>query len=299
MTEPHTEPGTGEPPAGDRHAEARDPYRVLGVRPGAPQADIARAFRRLARTRHPDVAGPEAATEYRRIRQAYEQLTGQTSGQTSSQGADPAGHTEAGRRPPGTRIPVRVRSTRPRRGRDIAARVRLSLAELITGTTRTLARDPDSDLDGDLGQVTVRIPAGVTPGTRLRVTGQGALGSHGGAPGDLVLTIDLTAHPDITVDGRNLRTRLPVSFGQAVLGADLSLTVPGHGPVRVTVPPGTQHGTTLCIPGAGLPATDRHTAGDLYAEIKLHVPTRLTPQARQAIADLDRLIPRPQGADTP
>lgn len=283
--EPRDEPGAGDPPAGG--PPTGDPYRVLGVRPGASPAEITRAFRRLARTRHPDVAGPSTEEEYRRIRDAYEQLTARPAGPTRQ---DQPG------RPAGTRIPVRVRSAPPRRGRDVTARTRLTLAELITGTTRTLVLDPDA---GVTGEVTVRIPAGLTPGTRLRVPGQGALGRHGGPPGDLLLTVDLTADPDFTVHGRHLRTHLLISFPQATLGADIPLDVPGHGPVQVTVPPGTTPGTVLNVPGAGLPATDRHPAGDLLIEIELHVPTDLTPQARQAIADLDHLIPTAQGDAAP
>lgn len=290
-TDPRDDPGAGDPPADG--PPTSDPYRVLGVGPGASTAEITRAFRRLARTRHPDVAGPSTEEEYRRIRDAYEQLTVRP-GDPGHQD-DPGRQDESGR-PPGTRIPVRVRSAPPRRGRDVTARTRLTLAELITGTTRTLVLDPDA---GFSGEVTVRIPAGVTPGARLRVPGQGALGRHGGPPGDLVLTVDLTADTDFTVHGRDLRTHLLISFPQATLGADIPLTLPGHGPIRVTVPPGTTPGTQLSVPGAGLPATDRHPAGDLLVEIALHVPTDLTPQARQAIADLEHLIPTEQGDATP
>lgn len=283
-----TEPDAGELPAGD-------PYRVLGVRPGASLAEVGRAFRRLARARHPDVAGPGSAEEYRRIRAAYEHLTRRAdAAKMDAQRLDDAGR--AATAPPGRRIPVRVRSASPRRGRDITARVNLSLAELITGTTRTLVLDPDG---GPNGEVTVRIPPGTTPGSRLRTSGQGALGRHGGPPGDLVITVDLTTGASgasrFTVDGRDLHTRLPISFAQAVLGADVPLTVPGRGQVHISVAPGTVPGATVRVPGAGLPATDRHAAGDLLAETVLHMPTDLTPEARRLIADLDRLIPPPAG----
>lgn len=260
---------------------ARDPepYRVLGVRPGASPEEITRAFRRLARTRHPDVAGPGSEPEYRRIRDAYERLTGPG---RDGEEEEPFGN--------GVRIPVRVHGRPPRRGADVTARVRVDLAELVAGTTRTI-------VVGGEDETTVRIPPGLAAGTRLRVPGRGEPGRHGGPPGDLVVTVEATAHPRFRLHGRDLHTDLVIGYPQAVLGADIPVDVPGAGTVRVHVPPGTSPGTALRVTGHGLPATGRYPAGDLVAEIRLHIPADPTPEARRALAALAELIPPPRQGD--
>jgi len=254
-----------------------EPYRVLGVRPGASPEEITRAFRRLARTRHPDVAGPGAEPEYRRIRDAYERLTGPD----RESADDPFG--------PGVRIPVRVHGSPPRRGADVTARVCVDLAELVAGTTRTVATGAH--------ETTVRVPPGLAPGTRLRVPGHGEPGRHDGPPGDLVLTVEAAEHPAFRLHGRDLHIDLVIGYHQAVLGADIPVDVPGAGPVPVHVPPGTTPGTALRVTARGLPATGRYPAGDLVAEVRLHIPADLTPQARRAVAALAELIPPPRQGD--
>lgn len=252
-----------------------DLYRVLGLRPGASQEEITRAFRQRARDRHPDVAGPDSEQEYRRIRDAYERLT--------AEGPPP------GPRPrPGVRIPVRVHGQPPRPGPDVTARLRLELADLLSGTTRPVAA-------ADGTTVPVRIPPGLMPGERLRVAGHGRPGRHGGPPGDLIVTVEAAEHPRFRLHGRDLHTDLVISYPQAVLGAEVTLDAPGIGTLTIGVPAGTTPGALLRLPGRGAPATTRHPAGDLVVTVQLHIPARLAPQARRAVAALADLLPPPQG----
>lgn len=256
---------------------ADDPYRVLGLGKDASPDEVTRAFRRLARARHPDVRGdtPEAEREYRRIRDAYELLR-----DPQRRAAYDAGIPARGRR-----IPVTVRSATPRPGADTTARLRVSLAEAIYGATRVV------DDGGTDAGVTVRIPPGTATGTRLRVRGRGAPGRRGGAAGDLLVTVEVADDPCFSRHGRDLHTRLAIDYPEAVLGADISVeTLDGHS-VKVHVPAGTVPGARLRVAGYGVPATGRLPAGDLVVEIRLRIPTGLSAEARDAITGLASLLP--------
>lgn len=134
----------------------------------------------------------------------------------------------------------------------------------------------------------VKIPAGVADGSRIRVRGEGGRGD--GGAGDLYLRVKLQPHPTFTVEGRDLRLRLPVADYDAVLGAEV--TVPTlNGSVRMRVPPGTPGGKVFRLRGKGLPALGGGTGGDLYAVVELALPRRITSEARalyEKIRSLDR-----------
>lgn len=266
---------------------ADDPYQVLGLGEDASPDDVTRAFRRLARAQHPDVQGgaSEAGEQYRRLRGAYELLH-----DPARRAAYDTGTQERPSAPSrGKRIPVKVRSYTPRRGADATAQVRLSLAEAAYGTTRRLL--PGS---AEPAGVAVRIPPGTRPGTRLRLRGHGAPGQHGGPPGDLLVTVEVTRHPRFTQHGRDLHTELTVGYPELLLGADVPLQALDGRAVTVHIPPGTSPGTRLHIRGHGVPAGSGAPAGDLIVQTRLQIPVDLTAQARAALTALSAALPPPR-----
>lgn len=135
--------------------------------------------------------------------------------------------------------------------------------------------------------VKVRIPAGVTDGTRIRVKGRGAPGRDGGPAGDLYVVCRVAPHELFRVEGRNLALTLPVTFAEATLGADIAVPTLHGAPVTVRIPPGTPNGRRLRVRGRGVPAPAG--TGDLVVTVEVKVPTRLTAAQRKVVEELGAL----------
>jgi molecular chaperone DnaJ len=135
-------------------------------------------------------------------------------------------------------------------------------------------------------RLNVRIPAGVDDGSRVRVAGKGAAGHGGGPPGDLYIVVRVRPHPLLERRGNDLYLDVPVTVGEAVLGASIGVPTP-DGTVRVKVPPGSQSGTRLRIRAHGVPALKGGTRGDLYLRLMIHVPADGGEEVREAIRKLD------------
>ncbi|MGH9294371.1 MAG: DnaJ C-terminal domain-containing protein, partial [Acidimicrobiales bacterium] len=135
-------------------------------------------------------------------------------------------------------------------------------------------------------QVKVRIPAGVEDGQRIRVKGRGEAGGNGGPAGDLYVIVHVSPHPVFGRKGRNLTVKVPITFPEAALGADI--TVPSlSGPVTVRIPPATTSGKTFRVKGRGV-----HTgtsAGDLLVSVEVAVPSQLSDDQRAAVEALARV----------
>jgi len=161
---------------------------------------------------------------------------------------------------------VHVRGARrygPIAGSGAEAELEVNLAEAVRGGERDLR----------IGGKTlrVRIPAGVTDGSSIRLGGQGSQGANGGPAGDLYLRVRLREHPILRRDGHDLSMDLPVTVPEAALGAEV--TIPTfEGPVRLRVPAGAQSGTQLRLRGKGLPDLKGGARGDLYAVVKIVLP---------------------------
>ena len=130
--------------------------------------------------------------------------------------------------------------------------------------------------------IQARVPAGVKDLQRIRLKGRGAPGEHGGPPGDLFVTVKVAAHPVFGRSGNNLTLTLPVSFDEAVLGAEIAVPTLTGSPVTVRVPPHTPSGRTLRVRGRGVPRRDG-TPGDLLVTVEVHVPRELSDEARAAV----------------
>ena len=132
-------------------------------------------------------------------------------------------------------------------------------------------------------EVKVRIPVGVADGQRVRVKSRGTPGSNGGPPGDLYVTVHVTPHPVFGRKGNDLSLRVPVTFSEAALGAEVKVPTL-DGSVTVRIPPGTASGKTLRVRGRGMPKATG--AGDLLVTVDVVVPQTLSEEQRQAVEAL-------------
>ncbi len=134
----------------------------------------------------------------------------------------------------------------------------------------------------------VRVPAGVEDGMRIRLAGHGEAGELGGASGDLYVVLHVKEHPFFERDGRDLHCVVPISFPQAALGTEIQVpTLEGvHG---LKIPEGTQSGTRFRIRGKGVPTLNGHGKGDLFVEIRVQTPSKLTKRQRELMQELASL----------
>jgi len=301
-----------------------DYYAVLGVAKDASQADVTKAYRKLARKYHPDTNPGDAAAEerFKEISTAYEVIGDEEkrasydkarsmgsfgsafggSGRTSNGGfggfdgvdlGDILGSMFGGAAGQSGTGPLfgdqpggrYARIRRP--GRDQEATLSVSFDEGLRGTTTSI------NLTDEHGKRTlkVRIPPGVEPGQRIRLRGKGGKGEP---PGDLYVVVKSEAHDFFERTGKTLTLNLPVTLSEAALGAEVRVPTYAGDAVTVRIPAGTQHGRTLRVRGAG-PTDENGTAGDLLVVVELAVPKNLTKkqtEALQRFADLDTESPR-------
>ena len=126
--------------------------------------------------------------------------------------------------------------------------------------------------------LTVKIPAGVETGTRLKLAGEGEAGVRGGPPGDLYVVVVVKEHPLFTRHGDDIYCEVPVSFSQAALGAQIEIpTISGRATLKI--PPGTQTGAEFRMRGKGFPNVRGYGQGDLLARIFVEVPDASVGQA--------------------
>ena len=130
--------------------------------------------------------------------------------------------------------------------------------------------------------LTVRIPAGVKDGQRIRLKGKGAPGERGGPPGDLFVTVAVTPHRLFGRSGDNLTLTVPVTFAEAALGGEVKVPTLGGAPVTLRIPAGTANGRTFRVKGRGVRRKDGSHA-DLLVTVEVAVPTKLSATARDAV----------------
>ncbi len=133
-------------------------------------------------------------------------------------------------------------------------------------------------------EVKVRVPAGVADGQRIRLPGKGAPGRNGGPAGDLFIVCHVGSHDVFGRDGQNLTVKVPITFPEAVLGADVDVPLLTGGSVTVRVKPGTQSGARYRVKGRGI-ETARRT-GDLIVTVDVVVPTDPSPEEREIVEKL-------------
>jgi len=286
----------------------KDFYAVLGVPASADGPAIKRAYRKLARGLHPDQRPGDAAAEarFKEIGEAYAVLSKpQERGQYDelrAMGAAGARFAPAGgagfddahrnlfagdaRFAAGRGEQVSFEDllggvfiqqgdgtfARPgRAGEHVHAAVTLSFRDAVAGAAVTLSR-PDGS------QITCRIPAGVRDGQKIRLRGKGGPGDPAG---DLLLTVQVKAHPVFGRVGDNVTVDLPLTFAEAALGATVAVPTLSGVPVRVRIAAGTPAGRVLRVKGRGVQGEGR--TGDLLVKVSVLVPGRLSAKARAAV----------------
>ena len=159
--------------------------------------------------------------------------------------------------------------------------------------TGTVITDPCAKCKGE-GRVLrdktveVKVPAGVEDGTRIRYSEQGEAGVNGGPPGDLYVVLHVKDHAFFERQGKDLYCTVPVSFSQAALGAQIKVpTLEGEHALKV--PEGTQTGQTFRLKGKGVPSLNGHGRGDLYVEVKIQTPKKLTKKQRELLQQLNEI----------
>lgn len=132
-------------------------------------------------------------------------------------------------------------------------------------------------------KLNVRIPAGVDSGSRMRIQGEGELGTAGGPAGDLYLVLVVKAHERFWRDGYTLLTNLNVNIVQAALGAEVQVDLPGGAVHMLNIPEGTQPGTVFTVKGKGIQHLGGHRFGDLKVQVDVRIPTRITKKQRELL----------------
>jgi molecular chaperone DnaJ len=167
--------------------------------------------------------------------------------------------------------------------------------------TGSVITDPCPKCKGEgrvLRQRTIdaKVPAGVEDGTRIRFAGLGEAGTFGGPAGDLYVVLHVKEHSFFEREGNDLYCVMPISFTQAALGTEIVVpTLEGEHTLKI--PEGTQSGTTLRIRGKGVPVLNGHGKGDLFVEVRLQTPSKLTKRQRELLQELDgitRIENKPQ-----
>jgi curved DNA-binding protein len=176
----------------------------------------------------------------------------------------------------------RRRAPRPRAAdMEMEYPVEVTLSEAYKGAERVLELQGS---DGKTRRLTVKIPAGVRDGQRIRLAGQAHAGGNGGPAGDLYLQVNVKPDPRFTRDGDDLRMELPVALHEAMLGAEV--TVPTlKGRVSLRIPPETQNGRTIRLAGQGMPRPGGGH-GDMYVTVKVVLPTKLSDTERESMREI-------------
>jgi DnaJ-class molecular chaperone len=175
---------------------------------------------------------------------------------------------------------------RRRAGRDIENEIELGLEDAYQGATRRLLLRHN----GQVKHVDVRIPAGVTDGSRVRVSGEGEQGVGGDKSGDLYLRVRLTQHPNFERKGRDLYVKAPVPLLTTILGGEAQVQTLSGKPARLRIPALTQNGQLFRLKGYGMPTVGNgEETGDLYARVDVQLPTRLSDKEREHFEALKKL----------
>lgn len=296
----------------------KDFYKVLGVSKDASESEIKKTYRSLARKFHPDSNPGDASAEarFKEISEAYSVLSDsqqrseydqiramQAGGPRFTAGGGPGGFEDVFGGMFGG-MPRQGQSAdfgdlfsglfgggqggfsgyrEPTKGRDVVSRVTLDLPTAIKGT--------EVSLEGPGGKkINARVPAGVKDGQKIRIRGKGHPSPDGGKPGDVIITVGVPKHQVFAREGDHLRVEVPITFGEATLGATIEVPTIDGEVVKVKVPAGTPSGKVLRVKGRGVRAGA--ALGDLLVELQVAVPAHLSKAAQGHLEKLMSALPK-------
>ena len=285
----------------------KDFYKILGVAKDVPDAELKKVYRKLAKENHPDLHPGDAKAEarFKDISEAYDVLSDKEqrreydairamgggarfqAGGHGGQGFEDVfsnlfggGGFQGGGFPGGFGGGFGGFGG-PQKGSDLTTTSTVDFIDSIKGTTIKI------NIGGD--PVSVKVPAGITDGQKLKVKGKGQPSPNGGPTGDLVVTIKVKSHPVFVRDGDNVRITVPVTIAEAILGATIQVPLLGEAPVKLKVAPGTPNGRTLRVKGKGVQRPGKE--GDLLATVEIAVPSHVSDKAMKLIEQFDNELP--------
>lgn len=296
----------------------RDYYDILEVSRSASADEIKKAYRKLSRKYHPDMAPDDKSADqkFKEVQEAYEVLRDEN----KRKQYDQFGHSFQQAGPGGGGYYQSGGGAGPIDMEDLFGGGGIDLGDLFGGAFRGAKRAQPRPQKGESkrlqieipfhlaavgGQhevtvqkggsserLTIKIPAGVDTGSVIRLSGQGSPGIHGGPPGDLLITIKVGNHPYFKRDGSNLLLEVPITLPEAALGAKVDVPTLSEGEVTVTIPPGTSSGTKLRLRGKGIIDQKTKQPGDQICSIKIVAPKDLSDQERALYEQLKQEAPR-------
>ncbi len=310
----------------------KDFYKALGVSKDVSEADLKKTYRKLARKYHPDSNPGDTAAEakFKEISEAYsvlsdaeqraeydqmralgagaprfasggrgggfEDVFGGMFGQGGSGGRQSYSSSDFedifGSMFGGGQFGQSTGGFRgfggPTRGRDLSATTTLDFVTAINGDTIRLQPAGGKP-------ISVRIPAGVADGQKIRLKGKGEPSPDGGEAGDLVITVTVRKHPVFERDGLNLRVEVPVTFAEATLGATIEVPTLDGPPVKLKVPAATPSGRVMRVKGRGV--TTKKGTGDLLATIHVVVPSHVPADAKKHLEAFEKAMPEENPRD--
>jgi curved DNA-binding protein len=172
----------------------------------------------------------------------------------------------------------------PARGQDLTAEASITLEEAAQGCTRNIAYT----VGGKRQSLHVKIPVGVQDGNKLRLAGKGEPGPAGFPPGDLFLVVRVQSHPVFRREQNDLHLEQEIRFTEALLGTSIEVPTLLGEPRKVRVPPGTQPGSKIRLPGLGMPGRGEGKQGDAYVTLRVPVPKSLSKRQRELVEALSR-----------
>ncbi|MBC9913442.1 DnaJ C-terminal domain-containing protein [Chitinophaga varians] len=306
--------------------DVKDYYKILGVEKAATAEQIKKAYRKLAVKYHPDKNQGDKAAEdkFKEINEAYEVLSdaekrkkydqfGENYQYYEQHGGRPedfdwsqyggggrqGGYTYSGNMEDmfgggggfsdffeqlfGSQFSGggRRQQQGPGRGRDVQATMEVSLEDAYTGATRQV------EVNGS--RLNIKMKPGLHNGQVIRLKGKGSPGRQGGQPGDLLITIQLGAHPQYELKGQDIHTEVPLPLYTAILGGKLNVPTPAT-TLSMNIPAGTDSGKVFRLKGKGMPAYDhKGAAGDLYIKAVVHIPKNLSEKEKELFQQLSQL----------
>jgi len=294
----------------------KDYYKILGVDKSASPAEIKKSYRKMALKYHPDhnEGDKSAEAKFKDLNEAYAVLRDPEKKQQYDMfgaegfqnrfsqedifrdfdlgsifkefgfgrgGRDQGGYSQmfggGGRGFDG------FQSRRQRmKGQNLIYELSMTLEELTQPTSKTIAYQ----INGHQEQVSVKVPAGIKGGQKLRLQGKGQPGPNGGPPGDLYVQIKEIPHPLFRREDADLYLKQKIRFSQAVLGADIEVSTLEKKVLKLKIPPGTQNNAKFRLKNFGLPHYNGSGKGNAFVEINIDVPKELNDEQKDLVASL-------------